>query len=309
MIGQQVLETVAPGANPGPVPSRKTAVAGGDVASFPARPAPSPKAEPPKRESKAEARKRLLTEAILASGSATAADLAQQFGVSLVTIHRDLDELERRGVVRKFHGGVTAQPSGVFESQMSYRRASMTSEKDAIALAALRYVEPGMSILLDDSTTVLAMVDGLAERAPLHVATTFVSGMRRLSELAADHDITLIGLGGRYDVAHDSFVGVQTTQQVQGIHVDAVFMSTSAVSTTDMYHQEEQVAALKREMLNSASKRYLLIDHTKLNRRALLRIASLSELDLIITDDGADPAVLTEWSAAGIAYEIARHSG
>ena len=262
----------------------------------------------PHRESKTESRKRLITDVVLASGSATAQDLATQFGVSLVTIHRDLDELERRGVVRRFHGGVSAQPSGVFESQMPYRLASMTAEKEAIAQAALAYVEPGMSILLDDSTTVLAMIDGLAERAPLHVATTFVTGMRRLSELAADHDITLIGIGGRYDVAHDSFVGVQTNSQVQGIHVDAVFLSTSAVSPTDLYHQEEQVAALKREMLNSASKRYLLIDHTKLNRRALLKIAALSELDLIITDDAADPEALAAWSAGGIAYEIANGS-
>ncbi len=262
----------------------------------------------PHRESKAESRKRLITDVVLASGSATAQELATQFGVSLVTIHRDLDELERRGVVRRFHGGVSAQPSGVFESQMPYRLASMTAEKEAIAQAALAYVEPGMSILLDDSTTVLAMIDGLAERAPLHVATTFVTGMRRLSELAADHDITLIGIGGRYDVAHDSFVGVQTNSQVQGIHVDAVFLSTSAVSPTDLYHQEEQVAALKREMLNSASKRYLLIDHTKLNRRALLKIAALTELDLIITDDAADPEALAAWSAGGIAYEIANGS-
>jgi DeoR/GlpR family transcriptional regulator of sugar metabolism len=279
------------------------------MASSSARPVPHATSDAAHRESKVEMRKRLITDAVLASGSATAQDLANQFGVSLVTIHRDLDELERRGVVRKFHGGVSAQPSGVFESQMPYRLASMTAEKEAIAQAALGYVEPGMSILLDDSTTVLAMIDGLAERAPLHVATTFVTGMRRLSELAADHDITLIGIGGRYDVAHDSFVGVQTNSHVQGIHVDAVFISTSAVSLTDMYHQEEQVAALKREMLNSASKRYLLIDHTKLNRRALLKIASLSELDLIITDDAAAPEVLAAWTAAGIAYQIAeRHT-
>jgi DeoR/GlpR family transcriptional regulator of sugar metabolism len=263
-------------------------------------------AEPPTRGSnKAESRKRAITELVLAAGSATAQDLATQFGVSLVTIHRDLDELERRGIVRKFHGGVSAQPSGVFESQMPYRLASMKAEKEAIAAVALRYVEPGMSILLDDSTSVLAMIGGLAERAPLHVATTFVAGLRRLSELARDHDLTLIGLGGRYDVAHDSFVGVQTNQQVAGIHVDAVFLSTSAVSTTDMFHQEEQVASLKREMLGSATKRYLLIDHTKLNRKALLKIAALSDLDLIITDDGADAAVLAAWSNAGIAYEIA----
>jgi DeoR/GlpR family transcriptional regulator of sugar metabolism len=257
------------------------------------------------RERKTETRKRLITEAVLDSGSATAQDLANRFGVSIVTIHRDLDELERRGVVRKFHGGVTAQPSGVFESQMSYRLATMTAEKSAIAAAALKYVQPGMSILLDDSTTVLHMIEGLPERTPLHVATTFVAGLRQLSELTHDHDLTVIGIGGRYDVAHDSFVGVQTNEQVRGLHVDAVFMSTSAVSVADMFHQEEQIVALKREMLNSATKRYLLVDHTKLNRLALLKIAALRDLDLIITDASADRKLLSAWAAAGIDYEVA----
>ena len=257
------------------------------------------------RERKTETRRRLITEAVLAAGSATAQDLATRFEVSIVTIHRDLDELEQRGVVRKFHGGVTAQPSGVFESQMPYRLATMADQKVAIATAALRYVEPGMSILLDDSTTVLRMIGGLAARAPLHVATTFVTGLRQLSELTHDHNLTMIGIGGRYDVAHDSFVGVQTNEQVRGIHVDAVFMSTAAVSLTDMFHQEEQIVSLKREMLRSASKRYLLVDHTKLNRMALLKIASLTELDLVITDAEADPEVLDAWTSAGIAFELA----
>ncbi len=299
MIATPVTVARAPGDTPGPsrpphLPSR-----GGTVLS-------TGGSEPVAHERKTELRKRLITEAVLEAGSATAQDLAGRFGVSIVTIHRDLDELERRGVVRKFHGGVTAQPSGVFESQMSYRLASMAAQKTAIAHAALRYVQPGMSILLDDSTTVLKMIDGLAERAPLHVATTFVTGLRQLSELTHDHNLTVIGIGGRYDTAHDSFVGVQTNQQVRGIHVDAVFMSTAAVSVTDMFHQEEQIVALKREMLNSASKRYLLVDHTKLDRLALLQIAALTELDLIITDADADPAVLAAWSAAGIAFEIAR---
>ena len=86
---------------------------------------------------------------------------------------------------------------------------------------------------------------------------------------------------------------------------DAVFMSTSAVSASDMFHQEEQIVALKREMLNSATKRYLLVDHTKLGRLALLKIASLTELDLIITDAGADPEVLAAWTAAGIDHAVA----
>jgi len=222
-----------------------------------------------------------------------------------MTIHRDLDQLERRGIVRKFHGGVTAQPSGVFESQLSYRMMSKAQEKSAIAQVALRYVEPGMSVMLDDSTTILHMIPGLAERTPLHVATTFLAGLRRLADIAADSDLTVIGLGGVYDLPHDSFVGMQCIEQIAGIRADALFMSTSAISSTEAFHQEERIVALKRAMVHAATKRYLLVDHTKLGRVALHLIAPLLDFDLVITDAGADPALLAAWDDAGVRYEVA----
>lgn len=257
------------------------------------------------RERKTETRQRLITERVVARGSCSAQELAAEFGVSIMTIHRDLDQLERRGIVRKFHGGVTAQPSGVFESQLSYRMMSKAEEKSAIARVALRYVEPGMSVMLDDSTSILHMIPGLAERTPLHVATTFLAGLRRLADIAADSDLTVMGLGGVYDPPHDSFIGMQCIEQIAGIRADALFMSTSAISATEAFHQEERIVALKRAMVHAATKRYLLVDHTKLGRVALHRILPLDEFDLVITDAAADPAILAAWDAGGIHYEVA----
>lgn len=270
------------------------AVVTGSVA-FPGKP----------RETNRDARQRLITERVVAQGSYSPQELAAEFDVSLMTIHRDLDQLERRGLVRKFHGGVTAQPSGVFESQLAYRMMSRTEEKSAIAQVALRYVEPGMSVMLDDSTSTLHMIPGFSERAPLHVVTSFLAGLRRLTEIATDADVTVIGLGGLYDLPHDSFVGMQCIEQIEGIRADALFMSTSAISTTHAFHQEERIVALKRAMLKAATKRYLLVDHTKLERVALHRIVPLEDFDLIITDSGTNPSALTAWDAAGISYEIA----
>lgn len=260
---------------------------------------------PVSRERKAETRQRAITERVVAQGSCTAQELAAEFGVSIMTVHRDLDELQRRGIVRKFHGGVTAQPSGVFEARMSYRLASQTEEKSTIARAALQYVQPGMSVLLDDSTSILHMIPGLAERTPLYIATTFLSGLRRLAEIMEESDLTVIGIGGRYDPAHDSFTGFQTIEQIREIRADALFMSTSSISGDAAYHQEEPIMALKRAMMKAAEKRYLLADHTKLGRVALHKIVPLTEFDLIITDPQADPAILAEWDDSGIRYEIA----
>jgi DeoR/GlpR family transcriptional regulator of sugar metabolism len=257
-----------------------------------------------RRERKTEIRQRQISDRVIAAGSCTAQELAAIFGVSIMTIHRDLDVLEHRGIVRKFRGGVTAQPSGVFESQLSYRMTSNAAEKSAIAQAALQYVEPGMSVMLDDSTTILQMIPGLAQYAPLHVTTTFLTALNRLAQLAVESDLTIIGLGGVYDGPHDSFVGMQCLEQIAGIRADVLFTSTSAVSASHAFHQEERIVALKRAMIDAATKRYLLVDHTKLGRVALHRIVPLDEFDLIITDSRADPDVIAAWSASGIKYEI-----
>lgn len=260
---------------------------------------------PTGRERKAESRQRLITERVVAKGSCTPQELASEFGVSIMTIHRDLDELQRRGIVRKFHGGVTAQPSGVFEARMSYRLTSQTGEKSKIARAALQYVQPGMSVIFDDSTSILHMIPGLADRTPLYIATTFLSGLRRLAELIEESDLNVIGIGGRYDPAHDSFTGHQAIEQIKEIRADALFMSTSSLSGDAAFHQEEHIMALKRAMVNAAEKRYMLADHTKIGKVALHKIVPLTEFDLIITDAKADPEILAEWRSHGVKYEIA----
>jgi DeoR/GlpR family transcriptional regulator of sugar metabolism len=260
---------------------------------------------PSSQAGKTQLRQAIIADRVMAEGSCTAQDLADGLGVSIMTIHRDLEQLERRGLVRRFRGGVRARPPGAFESQLAFRMAYRRAEKDSIAQAALKYVQPGMSVLLDDSTTVLPMIRGLAERAPLHVATSFLTSIRELSDLAAETDLTLLALGGVYDVSHDSFSGLQTIEQLNGLVVNALFMSASAVSSTHALDQEEQIVALKRAMMLSAAKTYLLVDHTKLSRTALHRLVPLTEVDLVITDADVDSAVLRAWDAADVNYEIA----
>lgn len=261
--------------------------------------------EPPARRRKGEVRQAQIADLVTTRGSCSPQELATEFGVSLMTIHRDLEVLERRSVVRRFHGGVTAQSSGVFEAQLSQRIQAKVDEKAAIARAALGHVEPGMSLMLDDSTTVRQMIPGLQDKTPLHVATMFLEGMRMLSQIASRAELTIIGLGGVYNASHDCFVGLQCVEQIRGIRADAVFLSTSAVSTTDAFHQEERIVELKRQMLEVATSKYLLVDSSKLGRVALHRVFPLDTFDLIITDTGADPAVLQAWDTAGIRYQIA----
>ncbi|MGA5357444.1 DeoR/GlpR family DNA-binding transcription regulator [Streptomyces purpurascens] len=254
------------------------------------------------------ARQAAMAEQVLADGSATAAELAERFGVSLMTIHRDLDELERQGIVRKSRGGVTAQPSGVFESNVQYRLKTMRAEKAAVADRALRMVEPGMAILLDDSTSTLEIARRLrtGEVTPLTVVTNFLEAINLLSDQRGIH---LMALGGDYDPLHSSFLGVSCVEAVEQLRVDVCFASTSAVHGGYAYHQEQHIVSVKRAMLDAAARNVLLIDHTKLGRVALHRVVPLSRFDTLLVDDGASPEALRDLDEHKVRYEVCATKG
>ena len=243
-----------------------------------------------------------VREYVLAHGSATPVELAERFAVSIMTVHRDLTELEHQGVVRRFRGGVTSQPSAVFESNVAYRLRAMQAEKDAIAVHARRSIEPGMVVLLDDSTTCLALARRLKGIEPLTMVTNQLGILDILSQVEGLH---LIGLGGDYDQRYNSFVGMECVAAVASLSVDIAFVSAYGVVGAHAYHQEQQIVSGKRAMLACAERKVLLVDHSKLGRRALHQVCELSLFDMVVVDDGAAPEALRELDEYKVRYELA----
>ncbi|MEO3821534.1 DeoR/GlpR family DNA-binding transcription regulator [Plantactinospora sp. B24E8] len=244
-----------------------------------------------------------IAEHVLQHGSVSATELAEMFHVSLMTIHRDLDELARQGVVRKFRGGVSAQPSSVFESNVSFRLRAAREEKLALARRARTLIEPGMAVMLDDSTTTLEVARLLEDDpGPLTVITNFLETIKLLSGVPG---IRLLALGGEYYPTHDSFLGVPCVEAIEALRVDLLFASTSAVSGGYAYHQEQEIVLVKRAMIRSAQRSVLMVDHTKLGRAALHRLAPLRDFNLVLTDARAPKETLAEMREHGVRYEIA----
>lgn len=247
------------------------------------------------------ARQQRIVDHVLAAGSATAAELVELTGVSLMTVHRDVDELARRGVLRKYRGGVSAQPTSVFEAHSDYRRAVRGTEKAAIADAALAMVEPGWSVMLDDSSTALELARRLDQAGPLTVVTNYLPALELLKEMP---EIRLIALGGDYSRTHDSFNGIACIEAIAAMSVDAAFVSTSSMTGSMTYHQEQEIVLVKRAMLDSAGRSVLLMDSGKVPRRALHQLRPLSAFDALVIDDGVAPdqlAALREHTAVTVA--------
>lgn len=238
-----------------------------------------------------EGRQARITELVLSRGAVSAQELAETFGVSAMTIHRDLDELQRQGVLRKSRGGATAQPSGTFESNVVFRAKANVEAKRQIAKHAAGLVEPGMSVLLDDSTTAAALLPFLATIGPITVATNYLA---TLTELAALREVEVVGLGGHFDPQHNSFLGTPCIEMLRSMRFDIAFVSTSAVTGAYAFHQEDKIVAVKREMVAAAEHTHLLIDHSKLHRTALHRLLPLHRFASVVVDPGTPgPEVAT----------------
>lgn len=248
-----------------------------------------------------ENRRKLMLEQIIRSGSAQVEDLAARFGVSRMTVHRDLDALAERGTVRKQHGGVTLRETGSVESSFSYRTHLAERQKHAIARAAAALVEPGQSVILDESTTTLCMVPHLSSRTPLTVITNGVAMIDRLREA---HGIRLIGLGGTYNARLNAFFGLICETNVASLRAGLLFMSTSAIDGATVFHQDEEVLKTKRAFMAAAGRSILIADSSKFGVTALNRMAGLDAFHAVLTDSGLPEATRAELKEAGVALTV-----
>ena len=255
------------------------------------------------RQSRQFARQQAITEAVMAEGAVRIEQLAERFQISLMTVHRDLDELETRGILRKNRGVATALSTSLVESSDVYRLNRQAAEKESLALAAMAFVEPGQAIFLDDSTTVLRMAAHLAGKAPLTVITNVLT---LINELRGTGGITLLGLGGQYYNWCSAFMGPMTTQAITALRADLFIMSTSAITKDIAFHQFMETIETKRAMFESANRRILLADHTKFERQALHALAPLRDFDAVIVDHATPHEHVERMRVKGIEVLVAK---
>lgn len=238
---------------------------------------------------------------VIERGEARIDELVTAFGVSRMTIHRHVEELARQGVVRKLHGAVSAQPSGIYESLFRFRETQAADAKQALAVAAIAEIKPGEVVLFDDSTTAHCLAPLLGQVTPLTVITNSLGLAGRLTDT---QDLSLISLGGEYHPTYDAFIGHICESALARLRVNLLICSASAVSGTAALIQDPQVVRIKQAMLAAAARSILLVDSSKFGKVALHLFADLTEFDLVITNDGLSPDIVRSLRAAGVRLRI-----
>lgn len=241
-------------------------------------------------------------EAILAEisreGRASVAGLAERFAVVGETIRRDLAELERRGVIRRVHGGAIPAEKVTFEPPIEDRASRMTAEKERIAAAALTELPAEGSIFIEAGST----PSYLANALPSDRALTVVTNGGYIANALARHDhLTVLSVGGRVRPRSLACVDDWALDVLSRLHVDVAFLGTNGISVgSGLTTPDLAEAAVKRATLTIAARTVLLADHSKVGVVSLARYGELNQIDLLVTDTGLPLEDMRELGDAGL---------
>ena len=248
----------------------------------------------------AEERHQAIAQLVAQQGRATVSEVAASYGVTTETVRRDLAQLERAGLLRRVHGGaVSTAVRTVVEPGLSDRDSASTHQKDRIAVAALALLpHNGGSLLLDAGTTTARLAQLLPADRRLSIVTHAVPIAARL---AGAPGITLHVVGGQVRGTTQAAVGTDAVRAFSDLRADVAFVGTNALTATHgLSTPNAEEAAVKRALVAAGRTVVVLADSSKLGREALVRFATIDQVDVLITDDGISEGDVHALEAAGV---------
>lgn len=253
----------------------------------------------------ARERQQEIAKIIETDGRARVTDLAGRFGVSAVTIRKDLYVLESERRVVRTHGGAIAPRGSRPELAFEIREGLQREEKNRMGALAAAQVGNGESIVLDASTSALSVARHLKDRETWHGLTVVTNGIRVASELAGHPGITVLMLGGRVRWEALSVVGPLGDGVFRRVNVQKAFLGAAAFTIeAGLSDAMEEEAQIKRAMVAAAREVYALVDHTKWGRVAAATFCHIDRLTAVITDTEAPPSLVTALREAGIVVTL-----
>jgi DeoR family fructose operon transcriptional repressor len=249
----------------------------------------------------AAARHQAIVDAVQRERVVRVSDLAQQLGVSLMTVRRDIDLLEEAGRVERIHGGAKLPgDASTHEPGFELKSTQLTAEKRAIALEAASLVQEGMAVGLSAGTTTWALARELAAGPRITVVTNSVriadlfhkgesSGSNHLaSNLPGSNrsGSTVILVGGERTPS-DALVGPIATAALRQLHLDILFLGVHGMDAQAGFTTPNLLEAeTDRAFVAAARKVVVLADHSKWGTLGISTIAALDEADEVISDSG-----------------------
>ncbi len=253
-----------------------------------------------------ERRSRILEE-LRRKNIVKVSELSQKFGVSVVSIRRDLQELEEMGLLKRVQGGAINLHPNNLTPPLAQRMQQNNEKKERIGQLAASLVQPNDRLIIDSGTTTLQVAKHIAKRMnelqSLSVITSFLPVVRELGNCAGVH---MIVLGGIYLPGYDLVVGPQTIEQLKGLHAEKMFLGTDGLTfqqgLTTANVLEAEVA---RAMVRASSEVIVVTDSSKIGAIGLATIMPVDQIHVLVTDMDAPPNFVASLQERGVDVRLA----
>ncbi|MBQ8816723.1 MAG: DeoR/GlpR transcriptional regulator [Lachnospiraceae bacterium] len=227
-------------------------------------------------------RKNLILEKLQDEKRVVVSELSEQFEVSEETIRRDLDKLEKMGLATKTYGGAVLVENSNAEMPFQVRRKKNLQGKRVIAEIIAGLVSDGDHIIMDPSTTAVAIVKALSDKKRLTIVTNSIELLVELGD-ASGWDV--ISTGGTLKENYLALVGPQAVECINSFNADKLIMSCKGIDMEKgITDANELFSQVKKAMLRSAKQIILAADHTKFEKIAFSKICEVADIDMVVTD-------------------------
>jgi DeoR/GlpR family transcriptional regulator of sugar metabolism len=250
-----------------------------------------------------EARRAQIRKFVASRGECSVEQLAQELGVSGMTVRRDLQALCEDGRLIRTHGGATLGERATFEFAFLDRVNKNREAKTAIAREAVEVIGDCRSVMLDGSTTTLAIARQLRGKSGLTVITT---SLPAAAELQHEPGVDVLLTGGYIRSASPDLTGSIAEANIELLRAEIAFLGADAVDDQgNVFTNPPDNSAVLLKMIGSAQRVFVVADHTKLGGAALRRFGELAQWAGLITDEACDPEFVAQLRELGINVIIA----
>lgn len=249
-------------------------------------------------------RRESIIEQLARENAVCVAELSRTFGISEVSIRRDLERLERNGLLQRVHGGAVtvAAETSAGSGDRAQAVIQHREEKRRIGHAAAALVQPDDRILFDSGTTVLEAARALTND-PLRVGnlTAITCSLPVVQELGHHQWVHLLLLGGIYLAERNLVTGPQTIETLRTLHADKMFLGADGMTLSHGVTTATVLEAeVDRAMIQAADEVILVADSSKIGGIGLTSILPLERVHKLITDAGAPAAFVKAVRDAGV---------
>jgi DeoR/GlpR family transcriptional regulator of sugar metabolism len=234
-------------------------------------------------------RQRMILSHLGKNGNVSVIDLCNMFNVSEMTIRRDLTNLQSQGLLKRTYGGAIPTEPAFFEISQRAKLSMFIEEKKQIGVYCADLVKDGDVVFLDSGTTTLQIAKALKGR-PITILT---NDLNIASELLDCHTITMFIVGGELNRENNNLLGSKAIGFFDDIRGDVLFLAVEGVDENAGFTVPDlDEVPIKRRMMGSVEKVYVVSDHSKLGRNSMGIIAPIDGVTALITDSGASEDIL-----------------